>query len=111
MEDLESMVGEQSLADEKFATERAVDVSVVVPISERLGDLRALYAQHAEELARSGRSYEFIFVLDGPTEDARRTLKALREEHPEVKVLVLNRFFRTVRFSVSRSRDTALSGS
>ena len=93
MEKVKSMVDVQSLSDSGFATERAVDISVVVPISERIGDLAELYRQHAAELAKSGRSFEFVFVLDGPNQEARRTLKALREEHPEIRALLLHRPF------------------
>jgi glycosyltransferase involved in cell wall biosynthesis len=52
------------------------DVSVVVPIVERYGDLKRLYQEFADELARLGKSCEFLFVVD---ESQRGSLQVLRE--------------------------------
>jgi glycosyl transferase family 2 len=52
------------------------DVSVVVPVVERHGDLAQLYGEFAAELARLGLTAEFIFVVD---EHLRGAVPALRE--------------------------------
>ncbi|PYQ66046.1 MAG: hypothetical protein DMF53_04155 [Acidobacteria bacterium] len=52
------------------------DVSVVIPVVERHGDLAQLYGEFAAELARLGLTAEFIFVVD---EHLRGAVPALRE--------------------------------
>jgi glycosyltransferase involved in cell wall biosynthesis len=58
------------------------DVSVVVPVVERIGDLRQLYAEFSGELERLGRAAEFIFVVD---ERLRGILPVLRELQAEAE--------------------------
>ena len=52
------------------------EVSVVIPIVERVGDLRQLHNEFAAELERLGKAYEFIFVVD---DSQRACLPVLRE--------------------------------
>ncbi|HEX9941675.1 MAG TPA: glycosyltransferase [Thermoanaerobaculia bacterium] len=52
------------------------DVSVVIPVVERYGDLAQLYAEVSAELARLGLTAEFLFVVD---EQLREVVPALRE--------------------------------
>ncbi|MDE0298725.1 MAG: glycosyltransferase [Candidatus Poribacteria bacterium] len=72
-------------------SENAVSLSVIIPISERCDDLRKLYLQHAEALAASNYSYEFIFVLDGVNSAALEISKELKSEFPQLKVVTTNR--------------------
>ncbi len=81
---------ENSRINGESSTEIPVDLSVVVPISERLDDLRELYCQWAEAISENGYSYEFIFVLDGPDHDILKTLRDLKKDHSEIKVLTLS---------------------
>jgi glycosyltransferase involved in cell wall biosynthesis len=53
-----------------------LEVSVVIPVVERVGDLRQLYHEFAAELERLGKSFEFLFVVD---ESQRGSLPVLRE--------------------------------
>lgn len=52
------------------------EVSVVIPIVERVGDLRQLHNEFAAELERLGKTFEIIFVVD---DSQRGSLPALRE--------------------------------
>lgn len=52
------------------------EVSVVIPVVERYGDLRQLYQEFAAELDRLGRPAEFIFVVDA---SQRGAVPVLRE--------------------------------
>ncbi|HWN45629.1 MAG TPA: glycosyltransferase [Thermoanaerobaculia bacterium] len=52
------------------------EVSVVIPIVERVGDLRQLHDEFAAELERLGKTCEFIFVVD---DSQRGSLPVLRE--------------------------------
>ncbi|HEY3570315.1 MAG TPA: glycosyltransferase [Thermoanaerobaculia bacterium] len=54
------------------------DVSVVVPVVERHGDLAQLYKEFAAELARLGHTAEFIFVVDEHLRDAVPALRAIQ---------------------------------
>jgi glycosyltransferase involved in cell wall biosynthesis len=70
------------------------DVSVVVPIVERYGDLKQLYQEFAAELTRLGHSSEFIFVVD---ESQRSAIPVLRDlqltEGERISILQLNGSF------------------
>ncbi len=56
------------------------DVSVVIPVVERYGDLRQLYTEFAAELERLGRSAEFLFVVDDSQRGAVPVLRQLQAE-------------------------------
>ena len=71
-------------------SKRAVELSIVVPISERYDDLGDLYRQYARELDSCGYAYEFIFVLDGSDDEILEKLKALKKDHSEIKIVILN---------------------
>ncbi len=73
--------------------ERAVELSVLVTVSERPDDLTEVYEQYSRALAAAGMPYEFIFVLDGPWPEALDQLRRLKQLHPEIQVVKLNRWF------------------
>lgn len=60
----------------RTAQRQRPDVSVVVPVVERHGDLQQLHAEFAAEIERLGYTHEFIFVVD---ESQRGALPRLRE--------------------------------
>lgn len=70
------------------------EVSVVIPIVERFGDLRQLYKEFAAELERLGKSFEFILVVD---ESQRAALPVLRElqsqEDGEIVIVIMGGAF------------------
>ncbi len=68
-------------------------VSVVVPVTEQRDDLADLYRAHAEVLSRTGRSFEFLFVLDGGYEESARKLKKMQALGEPIRVLSLPRSF------------------
>ncbi|HEX3556535.1 MAG TPA: glycosyltransferase [Thermoanaerobaculia bacterium] len=65
------------------------EVSVVVPVVERHGDLKQLYAEFAAELARLGRRGEFIFVVDEHLKSALPVLRELQQRAEQEVVIVL----------------------
>lgn len=79
--------------DSEVASERPVEISVVVPITERLDDLHELYVAYAKQLSAYGKSFEFIFVLDGPDGKILKVLNDLRAEHPNIRIVSLSRSF------------------
>ncbi len=83
-------------------------VSVLIPISERHDDLRALYRNVEEELEPRGVLFEVIFVLDGSDfPEAERQLCQLRASHPQIRVYRVNRRLgeaAAVKAAVARAR-------
>lgn len=74
--------------------DRLLNISVIVPISERHDDIGLLYRKHQKILARRQLSHEFIFVLDGQFPQAETTLRALQKENPEVvKIIRFNKSY------------------
>lgn len=70
------------------------DVSVVVPVVERYGDLQQLHRELAAELARLGRSAEFIFVVDETQRGALPVLRELQQgSASEIVIVSLNGSF------------------
>jgi glycosyltransferase involved in cell wall biosynthesis len=82
----------QRSAEESEAP-RTVDLSVVIPLSERWDDLAELHRVYAEQLRATSLSHEILYVLDGRRPEALEQLRELRERHPEVHVFLLNRWF------------------
>ena len=70
------------------------EVSVVIPIIDRFGDLRQLYREFAEELERLGKTFELIFVVD---ERMHRVIPVLRDiqasEPGEIVIVTLGGTF------------------
>src|SRR5206468_10917945 len=69
--------------------ESAPDVSVIVPIVERYGNLRQMVAEFSAEIARLGQSQEWIFVVDEAQRDVLPQLRELQRESPHEMVIVL----------------------
>ncbi len=65
------------------------DVSVVVPVVERHGDLQQIYAEFAAEISRLGYSHEFIFIVDESQRAALPKLRELQAAAEEEVVIVL----------------------
>jgi glycosyltransferase involved in cell wall biosynthesis len=93
MEQVTLKAEKKGQAQGRTGLETSVELSVVIPISERHDDLRELYLRYAQELSETGHAYEFIFVLDGPEHEALQTLKALKKKDPEITIIMLNRWF------------------
>lgn len=70
------------------------EVSVVIPVVERYGDLRQLYQEFAAELERLGRPAEFIFVVDDSQRGAVPVLRQLQNESGgEILIITLGGAF------------------
>jgi glycosyltransferase involved in cell wall biosynthesis len=70
-----------------------VDVSAIVPVGGRFADPVELYAEYRAGLEALGRSYEIIFVLDGPREKFAAGLKRLAAGGASFTVVGLTRPF------------------
>jgi len=70
-----------------------IQLSAIVPVGRRHGDLRALHAEYRGGLNDTRLSWELIYVLDGAYADAATTLDALVKEEPRISVVHLSRAF------------------
>ncbi|MFQ5466590.1 MAG: glycosyltransferase, partial [Kiloniellaceae bacterium] len=71
----------------------AVELSVVVPVTERFDDVDALYGAYKRGVEATGQSFEFIYVLDGNYPDVLTALQALRARGEPIRILTLARWF------------------
>ena len=69
------------------------NVSVIVPVVSRHGDLAALHAEYKAGLAAAGCDFEFIFVLDGPMADVSAALAALQQRGEKITTVAMTREF------------------
>ena len=74
-------------------TRKRPQLSVIVPITERHDDLREVYGAYRQALSELGRSYEFIFVLDGDFPQAEAALRSLMEEGEKLTIVKMARWF------------------
>ena len=70
-----------------------IEISVVCAPEQWAGDLAAVHREFREQLLRTGRRAEFLYVLNGPRQSAEESLSRLEEDHFEVRVLRLARGF------------------
>jgi glycosyltransferase involved in cell wall biosynthesis len=68
-----------------------VNLSIIVPVGSRHSDIVELYADYKRGADATGRSYELIFVLDGPHRDVSAGLAKLRERGEKFVVVSLTR--------------------
>jgi hypothetical protein len=80
-------------AEPRGASAPAVDVSVLVAVADRCGDLAEVYRAHAAVLERLGRSFEFIFVLEPGFEREGEALSQLASEGAPLRVIRMPRHF------------------
>jgi glycosyltransferase involved in cell wall biosynthesis len=74
-------------------TEVKPSVSVIIPIGARRADIAALYTEYRHGLDALGRTYETIFVLDGPDPQVAASLQRLLARDPGVAVIGLTKRF------------------
>ncbi len=71
----------------------SADVSAIIPVGGRHGDLAALYREYRSALAALGGTAEFIFVLDGPAPKAAEQIEQLLRAGEKLTVIELTRHF------------------
>jgi len=70
-----------------------LDLSVIIPVGNRFSDPVELYAEYCAGLDATGRSYELIFVIDGPREKFSGPLMKAVDGRQSVTVVSLTRPF------------------
>jgi glycosyltransferase involved in cell wall biosynthesis len=69
------------------------ELSAVIPVGDRHDDIRELYADYKRGVSGSGRSCEFIFVLDGEYPDVLAQLVSLQQQGERLKIIKLSKSF------------------
>src|SRR5512136_1485690 len=67
--------------------ERAMDISVVVPVYNEEENLPILVTRLVEVLEPLGKTYEMIFVDDGSKDKSREILKGMTSKYPQIRIL------------------------
>lgn len=70
-----------------------VDISVIVPVSERYDDVASLYHEYKDALVNSRRSFEFVYVLDGDYPQVFDGLRALQSSGEPIRIVKLAKWF------------------
>lgn len=70
-----------------------VEMTVIIPVGRRHADPAALMNDYRPGLDATGRSYEFVFVLDGPQSDFAAGLRELIQDGQRITVIGLTREF------------------
>ncbi len=81
--------------DQEAAPEKpeSPELSVIVPVSERFDDVRALYREYRQGLEPLGRRLEFIYVIDGEYPDVVAVLRELQAEGEPITIIKLAKWF------------------
>ena len=80
-------------APQPSAVEPTPDVSVVVPVLDEEGSVRALAEQVAATLREIGKEYEIVFVDDGSSDGTSERVHEAHAADPRVKLVRLRRNF------------------
>jgi glycosyltransferase involved in cell wall biosynthesis len=70
-----------------------MEVSAIIPVGSRHGDMAQLFAQYRAALASQGVSFEILFVLDGPRREAGEALARLQAAGESFGLLRLSKPF------------------
>lgn len=75
------------------ARDGSIEISVICPVGSYVGDLEGVHRAFREVLAATGRSFEFVYVLDGPRAPAERALPAIMADEAPVRVFQMAKGF------------------
>ncbi len=68
-------------------------VSVIIPVGQRYDDVGELYQAYKTGLEGAGRSFDFVYVLDGYLPKAFDELRALQDRGERIKIVKLAKSF------------------
>jgi glycosyltransferase involved in cell wall biosynthesis len=71
---------------------RKVELSVIIPITERYDPVTELFYEYKRGISACGMAYEIIYVLDGEHPDALNELTRL-QENEKLTIITLAKFF------------------
>ena len=65
------------------------DLSVVIPVVERHGNLEQIFSEYCDQIRRLGLSFEVLFIVDERQKDALPTLRQIVEKSDETVILIV----------------------
>ena len=71
----------------------SIDISVVIPVSERFDDIQSTYKDYINVLRALDKSFEVIYVLDGEFPEIRASLEKLQSEGEPITIIQLAKWF------------------
>jgi len=74
------------------STVRQVELSVIIPVSERYDPVSELFYEYKKGIEASGRSYEIVYVLDGNYPQVLEELTRLKETE-QLTIIQLAKWF------------------
>ncbi|HEX6998123.1 MAG TPA: glycosyltransferase [Gammaproteobacteria bacterium] len=78
---------------DRKTSQKQPDLSVVIPVGERVDDLVELYRDYKRGLDACGVDYEIVVVLDGPHPGVSEALLAVGEESERLRIVQLAKRF------------------
>jgi glycosyltransferase involved in cell wall biosynthesis len=70
-----------------------IELSAIIPVSERYDEVSGLYRSYKSALAASKKNFEFVYVLDGFYPEVMQTLQGLREQGEPIRIIMLAKWF------------------
>ncbi len=74
------------------STAKKIELSVIIPVTERVDPVSELFHEYKRGVESSGKGYEFIYVLDGEQPDALNELTKLQETE-KITIITLAKWF------------------
>jgi glycosyltransferase involved in cell wall biosynthesis len=72
---------------------QGIELSVIVPVTERYDEVQPLYYAYKRTLAAIGKRHEFIYVLDGEHPAVLKELQKLRGAGEPIRIITLAKWF------------------
>jgi hypothetical protein len=69
-----------------------IDLSVIIPVTERFDPVSELYYEYKRAVESTGKHYEFIYVLDGEYPDVLKELNQLQQSE-SIMIITLAKWF------------------
>ena len=70
-----------------------LSVSAIVPVTERLDDVEAVFEAYKAGIEAAGHEYEFVYVLDGQYPEVLATLQRLKERDEKINIVSFAKWF------------------
>ena len=74
------------------ATTKKIELSVIIPVTERYDPVSELYREYKHAVASTGKTFEFIYVIDGNYPEVLEELNQLQETD-SITIITLAKWF------------------